>query len=384
MKQIVLPLIILLTLTGCSTTSLPPVTAQNFTFEDDEKRLWLRAEEEQKVINNSGLIYKDETLENYLNEVAKKLNSPTASTYIPFKVVILKNPYLNAFAFPNGVIYLHTGILARMENEAQLATLLAHEMAHPIHRHAVKEYRDIKNKTAFLATLQVTTGGLVFAVGALATLASVSGYSQELETEADLEGIKLMINAGYDPSEAPKLFTHLRKEVEGEKIKEPFFFGTHPRLEERIENYETFLQTIKHTGGIKNTGLFLEKINKVILDNSYLDLKAGRFKIAQRGVEKHLTIKPNDAEAYYLLGEIFRQRGEEGDAEKAKEHYQKAIFINPDYPDPHKGIGLICYKQGDISQAKKFLELYMTLSPKAPDSAYIQEYIKQFNTGGQL
>jgi peptidoglycan/xylan/chitin deacetylase (PgdA/CDA1 family) len=54
------------------------------------------------------------------------------------------------FAFPNGVIYIHTGILARMDNEAQLATLLAHEMTHATHRHLVKQFRDIKIKQLFL------------------------------------------------------------------------------------------------------------------------------------------------------------------------------------------------------------------------------------------
>ena len=54
------------------------------------------------------------------------------------KIVVIKDPYLNAFAFPNGVIYIHTGMLARMDNEAQLAALLAHEMSHCIHRHTLR------------------------------------------------------------------------------------------------------------------------------------------------------------------------------------------------------------------------------------------------------
>lgn len=115
----------------------------------------------------------------------------------------------------------------------------------------------------------------------------------------------------------------------------------------------------------------------MILDNAYLDLKAGRFKIAQRGLEKYLTIKPNDVQAYYLLGEIFRQKGEEGDMEKAKEYYEKAISIDPSFPDSHKGIGLIYYKQGEKLLAKKALELYLSLSENVLDKAYIEEYIKQ-------
>lgn len=379
MKYMIFVLLLFFIFAGCATTSLPPIT-QDFKFEEDEKRLWLRSEEEQKVLNKSGLLYRDEELEEYLNKVAKKLQPPEVFAHIPFKIMVIKNHLLNAFTFPNGIIYVHTGILAKMGNEAQLATLLSHEMTHSTNRHLVREFRDIKNKTAFLATITVTTGGLG-GLAALGTLAAVTGYSRELETEADMEGLKLIVRVGYDADEAQKLFVHLKEEVEEEKIKEPFFFGTHPRLQERIENYETFLKTQYHgqKGGIKNQEIFLEKINKVILENAHLDLKAGRFKIAQKGTEKYLALKPNDAKAYYLLGEIFRQRGEVGDIEKAKEHYQKSISIDPFYPEPHKGIGLIYYKQGEKLLAKKSLELYLSLSRNASDRSYIEEYIKQCN-----
>jgi len=376
---------------GCATTSLPPVT-QDFKFEEDEKRLWLRSQEEQKVIDRSGILHRDEELEAYLNVIAKKLQPPEVFTHIPFKILVIKNHFLNAFAYPNGAVYIHTGILATMDNEAQLATLLAHEMTHATHRHLVKQFRDIKNKTAFLSTVVVTTGGLgggigdlTALLGTIGTLGAVSGYSRELETEADLEGFKLMANAGYDPEEAPKLFIHLKKEAEEERKKEPFFFGTHPRLQERVENYENLLKTKYKDkyGGIKNSEIFLEKIHKAILDNSRLDLKAGRFKIAQRGVEKYLKTQSEVAEAYCLLGDICRQRGEKGDIEKSKEHYQKAISINPSYPDSYKGIGLIHYKQGEKALAKKAFELYLSHSPQALDRAYIEEYIHQSQEGGK-
>jgi tetratricopeptide (TPR) repeat protein len=235
----------------------------------------------------------------------------------------------------------------------------------------------------------VTTGGLggigalASVFGAVGTLSAVTGYSRELETEADVEGFKLIVNAGYDPEEAPKLFIHLKQEIEEEKKKEPFFFGTHPRLKERVENYDNFNQNQykDKRGGVKNSEIFLEKINKVILDNSHLDLKAGSFKIAERGVEKYLTIKLDNPKAYCLLGEIYRQKAEKGDLEKAKEHYQKAISIDPFYPDAHKGIGLIHYKQGEKELAKNSLEQYLSLSPQAIDRAYIEEYLKQCHGG---
>ncbi len=386
----ILFVLLLLIFQGCATTNLAPIS-KDFMFEDDEKRLWVRAEEEEDVLNNSGLIYGDEGLETYLNDVAARLGSPDTVGHIPIKIKVIKNNQLNAFAYPNGVIYLHTGILARMENEAQLATLIGHEMVHSTHRHMVKEFRDIKNKTAFLSTLQVALAGLGGGVGDLAnllgtlgTLAAVSGYSRGLETEADMEGLKTIVAAGYDFNEAPKLFMHLKKEIEEEKIKESFFFGTHPRVQERIKNYESFIRE-KYSGqkgGIINRELFLEKINDVIFDNAKLDLSAGRFNIAKNGVEKYLGLNPNDAKAYCLLGEVFRQKGEEGDMEKAKEYYQKAISNDAVYPESYRGMGLIFFKQGEKIKARYYLEQYLSLSEDASDRGYIEEYIKQCNEGG--
>jgi predicted Zn-dependent protease len=264
MRYLFLLLILCSLIAGCLTTSLPPVT-EHFGLEDDEKRLWQRSKEEQRVLNNSGLVYRDNELEDYLNKIARKLQPPEILAHIPFRIMVIKNPYLNAFAFPNGVIYIHTGILAQMDNEAQLATLLAHEMTHCTHRHAIRAFRNRKNKAIDLAAVQENQIGCDGAVDLLALLgstgcmAAVTGYSREFETEADMVGIRLVLQAGYDPNEAPKIFEHLTKELAEEKLREPFFFGTHPKLQDRIENYRNFLDNIKEKGqGLKTQKFSLQ------------------------------------------------------------------------------------------------------------------------------
>jgi tetratricopeptide (TPR) repeat protein len=136
-------------------------------------------------------------------------------------------------------------------------------------------------------------------------------------------------------------------------------------------------------GGIKNTEIFLSKVGPVILENARLDLRIGRFAIAQSGVEKYLRFAKDDAAAYYLMGEIFRQRGQEGDAEMALSYYNKAITIDSSYSEPHKAIGLIHYKEGQKALAKRFFESCLLLAPDAPDKAYIQGYIKQCANDGE-
>ncbi len=384
MRYVIIGMILVLGLYGCVSTNLPPVTSGEFAFEEDETRIWYRSQEEQESLSESGLEYPDEKLTAYLNEIGKKLQPPEVYERIPFEIRVLQNPYSNAFAYPNGVIYIHSGILARMDNEAQLATLLAHEMTHATHRHQVRQFRRLQNRTAVFASMQATLGGLpaigdlASALGEIGTMAAVSGYSRELESEADMVGLRLMMDAGYDPREAPKLFRHIKDELEEEKAEEPFFFGSHPRLQDRIDNYHNFLESNKNSqNGFTNAKVFRRRIAKLIFDNAFLDLKAGRFQSAARGAEKYLAIYPKSSQGHYLLGEIYRQKGNTEDFKKAKEYYRKAIALNSSYPQAYKGIGLLYFKQGQKSKAGKAFRSYLTMLPQAADRAYVKEYINQ-------
>jgi len=125
-----------LVLVACATSSLPPIRDANVRLEEDEQRMWARVEQEQKKFDASGALYRDAELDAYLTGVARKLQPPAVLQVIPFRVAVVKNPWLNAFAMPNGALYIHSGLLARLDNEAQLAAVLGHEMVHVTHRHA--------------------------------------------------------------------------------------------------------------------------------------------------------------------------------------------------------------------------------------------------------
>jgi len=381
MKYFVLIIAVCCLVAGCAAPQPIPVKQTPAAMEE-EQMLWRRALEEQDTINGSGVLYQDAEIEDYLNQVAEKLQINSISPDISFQIKVVKDPNLNAFAFPNGVIYVHTGILARMDNEAQLAALLAHEMVHCTHRHSLRTLRSIKDRTqAETATVRE----LAQLLGVTGSIASISGYTRELETEADRVGLDLTVKANYDPREVVKLFELLKQEIEIERIEQPFFFGTHPNVRQRIENVNNWLAE-KYRGkitGIKNTDEFQSRISRLVLDNARLDLRQGRFFIAQRTVEKFLTVKPDDARAYFLLGEIIRQRGRQDDAAAAMKYYEKSISLNPSFPEPHKAMGLIHYKDGEKRLAKKYFESCLLLSPDAADKAYIQGYLKLCVTNGE-
>jgi predicted Zn-dependent protease len=383
MKYLVIILSICSLAAGCVAPQAVTLNEELHSAED-ERLLWQRVKKEQDVIDNSGFLYNESELDYYLNRIVKKLQAHSIAPDFQIQIKILKDPNLNAFAYPNGVIYIHTGILARMDNEAQLAALLSHEMTHCTHRHSLRVIRSIKERPAYIAAVQDTLTKLSAVqevarlLGATGSMAAVSGYNRELESEADRVGLDLMAKANYDSREALKLFEYLEQEIEAEEIEEPFFFGTHPNVRQRIANAQKWLaanNNQKHTVA-KNSAEFQARLQRVVLTNARLDLRRGRFDLARKTVSRYLRIQPNDARAYYLLGEILRQRDGQDDAGLAVQHYQKAISLDPTYPEPHRAIGIIHYKKGEKLLAKKFFESCLLLSPDASDKAYIQGYLK--------
>jgi predicted Zn-dependent protease len=216
-------------------------------------------------------------------------------------------------------------------------------------------------------------------LGATGAMAAISGYTRELEAEADRLGIGLMAAAGYNPKEVLFLFDQMTTEIEQEGLEEPFFFGSHPKVRQRVDNLQNLPDPVylNKRLAIKNNEIFLAKREHLFLDNARLDIRLGRFQAARRGIEKFLQRKPDDSRAYFLLGEIYRQQGQAIDIHKAIKNYKRAITLDPNYAAPHKAIGLIHYKNGHRTLAKKFFESCLQLSPNAPDKAYIQGYLKQ-------
>jgi len=392
---------ILFALVSCATTSLPSIGSggKSFQMKEDEKVVWQNANKIERLIDGSEIAYKDDSLESYLDEVARKLvpRDSNDQTSHP-RIKVIKSPLLNAFALPHGVVYVHTGILARMENEAQLVALLGHELTHFTHRHTVKQIRSAKNKEALITILTAgvalagtaygggqigsALGQLTGGMGEIWTLASVMGYSRELEAEADKEGLSMMIQAGYDPKEALKLFEILQQDADDRKVKEPFFFGTHPRLQERIENCRRLLNTtfLDQSKGERGKGMeeFLSQIAEVLLDNAALDMKIGRLKMARGGIEKRLQREPRCPKAHFLMGELHRRSGKgEPYLQQATVAYQEAARLEPTFAEAHRELGLLYRAQNRREEAQSELELYLMLCPKASDANIIRGYLAE-------
>lgn len=366
-----------LALAACATASLPPVTAPGFVPEDEEKAIWREAAEEQHRLDTSGDVFEDAALEAYLMAVARRIVPPAAFKAVPFRIRVLRNFRLNAFALPNGAVYVHTGMLARMDSEAELAVLLGHEMTHATHRHAVREQRQASNWASAWAGISTATLGLASPIGGLAAGAAIRGYGRDMEREADQNGLALVAAAGYDVGEAPKLFRHLEEWVKSEEDEEPFYFGSHPRLDERIESCEQLVATVykDKRGGSQGAEAFRQKTSRVLLANARLNLEAGRLDAARRDAEKHIAIDKAGAGGHSVLGEVARRTGPES-FDLAVVQYRLALQADPRLAEAHRGLGLVLWKKGERKGARAALARYLELEPNAPDRAHVREYLR--------
>jgi predicted Zn-dependent protease len=371
-------------LLGCATPSGSVTSPGSVALDSraDEQMLWQKSEQEQRAFESNGLIYRDQVLEDYLNRIALKLQPKPADLKIRIKVI--KNTHLNAFAYPNGIIYINSGLLTRMDNEAQLAAVLAHEITHCTRRHALRALKKAKDQPALLKAVQHAlseTRGLqdmARFMGISGAIATFSGYIRELETEADQVGLELMAAAGYDPREALHIFDQMVSEIEHEGFKEPIL-GSHPTVGQRVAYLQNLIdaQYPQKDSATQNREIFLANLARLLLNNAEMDIRQGRFQMARIAVEKHLRVQPDDSRAYFLLGEIYRQRQQEDDMLKALTYYDRALHLDPSFAAAYKGIGLIHYKEGRRTLARKFFKSCMRLAPDSPDKAYIQGYLKQ-------
>ena len=353
--------------------SAPLDPKQIATLEEEEVRLWREGDTADKHFLRAGRLYQHPALTAYLQRIMDRIYPEWAGT---IQVRLVNDPSLNAFALPNGSIYIYTGLLARLDNEAQLATVLAHEGAHFILRHGYLHRQQIKGASAFGLVVGVMGVPIVSILGQLAAVSSMFGYSQTLETEADDMGFRRLVLAGYDPKESVRVFEHLAEEAKTNDHKEPFFFASHPKLTERMESYQKLLPS----AGAENGAVEAERFESSIGDLRALaiesDLGRARFKNVLVILEDAERRKRYPAHVDYFLGEAYRLRGEEGDLEKARAAYLKSIQAAPDFAPVYRQLGLLCFKQQQLGEAKDYFTRYLQKLPAAQDKAFIEDYLQ--------
>jgi Zn-dependent protease with chaperone function len=174
----------------------------------------------------------------YITSLGQRLvaRSPNPSKF-PFTFKLVDDKEINAFALPGGPIFIHRGAIEAADNEAQIAGVMGHEIAHVLLRHGAAQQR----KGGFLSTAagiigavagDSTKGQIIGAVAAFGANATLLRYSRDAETQADLMGTQILYDTGYTPQAMAQFFEKLAREHKGSKTEQ--WFSNHPIPENRV------------------------------------------------------------------------------------------------------------------------------------------------------
>lgn len=224
-------------------------------------------QENAAQIRKQMTVIKDPVLTEYVNRVGKRLVSAQEAqeSGFPFTFEVVADPSINAFALPGGPMFINTGLLRAVDNEAQLAGVIGHEMSHVILRHGTNQASKSKliELPAVLAS-QMSGGSMM---GQLAQLGIGLGansvllkFSRTAESQADLTGSHLMAESGYNPVEMARFFEKLNAEG-GQRA--PQFLSDHPNPENREKAIEQEITRLPQQSYGYQTGDF-ERMKEVV------------------------------------------------------------------------------------------------------------------------
>lgn len=322
----------------------------------------------------------DPNLTQYVSRVGKKIAAVSDRSKLPYEFVVLNNSVPNAWALPGGKIAINRGLLTELDDEAQLAAVLAHEIVHAAAKHSVQRMQQGQ-----LISLGVMAAGVAakdtdygdaLAMGAgLGGQLLLSRYGREQELESDQYGIEYMVKAGYDPYAAVELqetFVRLSKSS-GNSNWIQGLFASHPPSQERVNKNRAKADAIGKVG-VRNQKQFQQAIRQIVKDQPAYAAHEKAIKAAQANkpsealgiLDTAIKLQPEEHLFYTTQGQIFLAQKNET---RATQSFSKALSLNPDYYVGHLGLGLVQKKQKKLDQAKQHLLKSQTLVP-TPTAAY--------------
>lgn len=260
----------LLLLAGCTNSpdfkqvSLPVPTASPVPKPTAAQR------ENARILASYGGVYENPRLQALIEQTVAKLIAASERPDQKYKVTILNSPAINAFALPNGQLYITRGLIALANDKAELASVLAHEMGHVIARHAA--IREEQAKQAAIISHVVSdvltdpnAGALALAKSKL-TLAS---FSRAQEFEADGIGVGMSARAGFDPFGASRFLTAMQRNAElksGQSDPRALdFLSSHPGTPERVKNALANARQFSGPGnGARDRGEYLDSLDGMV------------------------------------------------------------------------------------------------------------------------
>jgi predicted Zn-dependent protease len=379
--RVVAILIIALAIQSCSVNPVTGKTELSLMSQQQEIALGSKNYAPSRQ-SQGGDYYIDPSLQAYVTNVGQKLAAISDQPNLPYEFVVLNNAVPNAWALPGGKIAINRGLLVYLEDESQLAAVLAHEIVHAAARHGASQMS--RGMLVNLGMTAVTIGtqnqqgaemyGLASRLGAATWMAK---YGRNDELESDFYGMDYMAKAGYAPQGAVELQQTFVKLSEGKQT--DFLsglFASHPPSIQRVEANRARAKTLPE--GKRYRQRYQSAIAQLQKDApayqaqqdamAALDQKQPRLAISE--LDKAVALQPKEASFWLLRGRSWQQLQQPDNANKA---YTTAITKNPNYFGAYLARGILRYEQGKKSLGLVDINRSHQLLPTAQASYYLGE-----------
>lgn len=283
---------------GCAAN---PVTGQMqlmLVSEDTELQLD-RANSPHQISSDYGVVQYTE-LQAYIQETGRKMTALTHRPHMPYAFKCVNAVYINAYAFPGGTIAITRGMLLKLKNEAELASVFGHELGHVNARHTAQQMSRgllvqaiVGGIAAAAGTRGEGMGRLASELGMIGAGALLASYSRDHERQADALGMEYMVKAGYGPDGFVGLMEMLNEISKRRPGSVSILFSTHPMSDER---YRTALDMAQHYSAARKNPLFRERY----MDNTArIRARAAAIEALQKGEEEMGQQRFSSAEGFF-------------------------------------------------------------------------------------
>lgn len=381
----------LFALTGCGTN---PVTGKKeLQFISEASELQLGAKEYAPTRQSQGGDLKVlPELSAYVNEVGQKL-AAVSDRKLPYEFTVLNSSVPNAWALPGGKIAVNRGLLTELDNEAELAAVLGHEIVHAAARHGAKaQERGLLLQAGMVAAqigVAMSDAGaaagnlLVQGAGVGAALISTK-YGRDAELESDLYGMRYMQRAGYDLRGAVTLQEKFVKLSEASGRNQNWLeglFASHPPSPERVARNQATLAELGNPDGDLGAERYAARIKPLLVLKPAYDKHDEALALAQKkdfaGAQKlaaeAVRLVPREARFHQLQGDVALAQKK---PRTALGYYEKAIALDEGYFASHLGAGVARYKLGEGDRGEAQLTRSTELLPTAPAFYYLGSIAK--------
>lgn len=338
---------------GCAAAGLrvPPVHALS---QEEEIRI---GREIRREARSRLKFIEDPEIELYVDRVGRRILDAVGNTRYPYRFFVVEDGSTNAFAVPGGNIFLHSGLIQKVESTDELASVVAHEVVHVNARHFAA--LAAPDETVLLGMLGVFLAPVLGPAVLAAPVVSMTRqleFSRQMEEQADNLGVGYLARAGYDPQAAVDFMEKLYREKLLNPVGTPTYLMSHPLTEQRIANMAASIRGLGLTRPRFKGADGVERLKLLI------ELRSEPNAVVERRKKAHEK-DPRAAAPAHLLGVAYAATGR---WRAARDMLERAARLDPALPSVHRDLGRAYSRTGEPSRAHAAFETMLEREPDDP------------------